>query len=80
MEIKSVVFYKTDFENLYEIDRKDRAEIIEALLGDLFFGLKPELSGDQTLVYKIFKNKILRSVKKYHAWQEKTNTIDGLRR
>lgn len=66
IDIKSIVFYKNDFENLSEMDKLERAEIIECLLSELFFDEKPLLTKNQWTAYKMLKDKIMRSVKNYH--------------
>lgn len=66
-EIKSVVFYRNDFENLSVMDKPDRAEIIESLLSELFLNEDPQLKKHELPVYEMLRDKILRGVRNYQS-------------
>lgn len=73
MEIKSVIIYKNDFENLLEMDKTERSEIIEGILSELFLGQKqPKLKTHQLAIYRMLKSKIARCANRYYAYKNGT--------
>lgn len=66
-EIESFVFYKNDYENLKELQEESQQEILCCLLREIFNDEKPKLKPQNKAIYKMFRDKIMRSVKNYQS-------------